>query len=105
MELKIPDEALDTMLEGRLKNYAAALYSMCKFDPDDLMTFEEAAKFMKMSKSNVYGLRDRHGLPVHKLGALLYLYKPELKIWILSHDSRGRVKDIGGETSGKQNCV
>lgn len=49
---------------------------------DELLTVQEAAEFLHLSVSTVYGLVQRSEIPVNKLKKRLYFSKPELIIWI-----------------------
>lgn len=51
-------------------------------DIDEQMTVEQAAKFLDLSVSTLYGKVCRSEIPVNKRGKRLYFYKSELAAWI-----------------------
>lgn len=59
-------------------------------EADQLLTIQEAAKFINLSVATIYTLKSRSEIPVSKKGKRLYFSKQELTDWIKS----GRRKTI-----------
>jgi excisionase family DNA binding protein len=57
-------------------------------EPDQLMTVEDAAKFLKLSPSTIYGLVSKGSVPYMKRGKRLYFTAEKLTTWLES----GRVE-------------
>jgi excisionase family DNA binding protein len=51
---------------------------------DELLTIDEAAKLIKLSKATIYGLVHKKSIPHCKKGKRLYFQKSELLEWIQS---------------------
>lgn len=51
---------------------------------DELLTIDEAASVIKLTKPTVYGLVHRNKIPYSKKGKRLYFLKSELMEWIAS---------------------
>lgn len=58
-------------------------------EPDQLMTVEEAAKFLKLSRHTIYGLVSKGDIPYMKQGKRLYFTTEQLITWLKS----GRTED------------
>ena len=58
------------------------------FDAKDVLTLEEAALFMGISKSSLYKMTHKHELPFYRPnGKLIYFEKSELVKWMLQNRS------------------
>ena len=58
------------------------------FDAKDVLTLEEAALFMGISKSSLYKMTHKHELPFYRPnGKLIYFEKSELVKWIRQNRS------------------
>lgn len=58
------------------------------FDAKDVLTLEEAALFMGISKSTLYKMTHKHELPYYRPnGKLIYFEKSELVKWMLQNRS------------------
>lgn len=53
-------------------------------EADELLTIEDAAKFLNLSVPTIYSKVCRKEIPVNKQGKRLYFYKSELIAWIKS---------------------
>lgn len=51
-------------------------------EKDALLTVEQAAEFLNLSKSTIYSLVQKQGIPVSKKGKRLYFSKLELVEWV-----------------------
>jgi excisionase family DNA binding protein len=58
---------------------------------DEQMTVGQAASFLNLSVSTVYGKVCRAEIPVNKRGKRLYFYKSELAAWI--REGRRKTRD------------
>ena len=80
-------------IETRLQNIEKILEKISggktEFE-NDLVTIEEAARFLKLSVATVYSKVCRNELPFNKHGKRLYFLKSELMEWIRA----GRVKTV-----------
>jgi len=61
-----------------------------QLEPDEVLTIQQAAGFLKLSVPTLYGLVSRSQLPVSKRGKRLYFSKAELTAWI----KEGRKKTL-----------
>lgn len=59
-------------------------------EPDELLTVQQVASFLNLSVPTIYGLSQRHSIPVCKRGKRLYFSKQQLTEWIKA----GRKKTI-----------
>ena len=58
------------------------------FDAKDVLTLEEAALFMGISKSSLYKMTHKHELPFYRPnGKLIYFEKSELVKWMRQNRS------------------
>lgn len=57
---------------------------------EELLTIEDAAKFLSLSVATIYTKVCKNEIPVNKQGKRLYFYKKELLDWI----KLGRIKTI-----------
>ena len=58
------------------------------FEAKDVLTLEEAALFMGISKSTLYKMTHKHELPYYRPnGKLIYFEKSELVKWMLQNRS------------------
>lgn len=51
-------------------------------NPPEVMTAEEAATYLQMSRSSIYKMVQNREIPYAKLGASLRFYKPILDQWL-----------------------
>jgi excisionase family DNA binding protein len=63
-------------------NYISAIDNLINDRQPKLLTIEEAATFIKLSRQTIYGLVAKKNIPVHKKGKRLYFYDKELTEWI-----------------------
>jgi len=52
-------------------------------EENELLNIEEVAKFLKISKSTVYGYTNKNFIPFMKKGKKLFFYKSEIEQWII----------------------
>ena len=63
------------------------------FDAKDVLTLEEAALFMGISKSSLYKMTHKHELPFYRPnGKLIYFEKSELVKWMRQNRSMTEVE-------------
>ncbi len=53
-------------------------------ETDQLLTIDEAAQLIKLTKPTIYGLVSKSEIPVNKKGKRLYFSKQELIEWVMS---------------------
>lgn len=82
-----PFENLDCRLE-RIEQYLIALNEKVNLENSDqdsvdqMLTVEEAAGLLKLSKQTLYRYVQLKVIPVHKKGKRLYFIKSELVDWV-----------------------
>lgn len=81
-QLSIPE--IKQLFRQELENYFANQQPPKTEEADQLLTIDEAAEFIKLSKPTVYSLVSRKEIPHSKKGKRLYFSKQELKDWINS---------------------
>lgn len=70
-------------------------------EADQLLTIQDAAKMLSLSKATIYGLVHDAKIPVSKKGKRLYFSKEELTAWIKS----GRKKTTSEIEAAAQNIL
>jgi len=78
---KLP-EAVALLLEkvGHIENLLAEQTN--EGDAGDRLTVKQAAEYLTLGVSTIYGKVCRREIPVNKQGKRLYFYKSELEEWI-----------------------
>ncbi|ABM58358.1 phage transcriptional regulator, AlpA [Verminephrobacter eiseniae EF01-2] len=66
--------------------------------PDEILTIDEVAAYLKASKRTVYRLAASGKLPAFKLGGTWRFRRGELDQWIASHIGKASVDDNEGGT-------
>lgn len=80
-----PFDAIDTRLQN-IENLILSLKYpvMSVQETDQLLTIDQAAKFLSLKKATVYSLVSRRAIPYNKKGKRLYFSQNELTEWIKS---------------------
>ncbi len=58
--------------------------------PDEIMTIDELAVYLKISKSTLYKLAQEGGLPGQKVGKRWRFHKGAIDDWLRQHPGRSR---------------
>lgn len=69
----------------------APIGEMMSGQPDEILTIDEVAAYLKAGKRTVYRLALSGGLPAFKLGGTWRFRRAELDRWIASRIGQGRV--------------
>lgn len=86
MEKSIDIETIALKLESQ-ENRITVLEHLI-FDSKDVLTLEEAAAYLGISKSTLYKLTHQHEIPFYRPnGKLIYFEKSELVKWMLQNRS------------------
>jgi excisionase family DNA binding protein len=62
--------------------------------PGEIMTIEELAEYLKVSKSTLYKLVQNGGLPAQKIGKQWRFSKSAVEDWFRQHPQRSNIKRI-----------
>jgi excisionase family DNA binding protein len=69
---------------------------------DQLLTIEEAGKFLNLKKATIYGLVCRRAIPCLKPGKKLFFSKQALNKWIVDRNQKSIYDfDLGNKKRGK----
>jgi excisionase family DNA binding protein len=86
---QITYEELELLIEKSLRkiflenqNDISEIKKLANDREPKLMTIEQSAKFLSLSKQTIYGLVSNNKIPFHKRGKRLYFYDKELTQWI-----------------------
>ena len=91
-------------LDDRLRNIEIALQAISKQEDhyhgagEDLLTVEEAADFLPLSKPTIYCKCSRNELPYMKRGKRVYFSKEELLLY-LKQGRRKTIEELQNEAS------
>ncbi|MBD0831816.1 helix-turn-helix domain-containing protein [Aestuariibaculum sediminum] len=78
------EENIEMLAESIFNKLQASSKIPLNDSEDELLTIEEAAKLIKLTKPTIYGLVHRKEIPFIKKGKRLYFEKSELLDWIRS---------------------
>ncbi len=83
-----PEKLISSISERVTANILKALRNEQEpnSQPEQLLSIEQAAKFLNLSKQTVYGLVSNRQIPHSKKGKRLYFSKQELTEWV--HEGR-----------------
>ena len=87
-QLSIPE--VRQLLRQELESFFESKSTQTPDHPDQFLTIQETADFLKLSVPTVYSLVSKSQLPVNKRGKRLYFLKRELSEWIKT----GRKKTV-----------
>ena len=91
MEKSIDIETIALKMESQ--NNRIKVLEHILFDAKDVLTLEEAALFMGISKSSLYKMTHKHELPFYRPnGKLIYFEKSELVKWMRQNRSMTEVE-------------
>jgi excisionase family DNA binding protein len=79
----INDEVLNVLAQKITGQLNITLANKLSATEDPLLTIEELAEFISMTKGSIYGLVHKNAIPYHKKGKLYFL-KSEIIDWIKS---------------------
>lgn len=68
-------------------------------EPDAVLTIEELAEYLKISKSTLYKLAQEGRIPAQKVGKHWRFRKAAIDRWL--EESGGRTRDTTGEGKGR----
>jgi excisionase family DNA binding protein len=88
-----PFENLENKLgqiEQLIRQLSASLSNTAANPAKEILNTEEAAEFLKLKVSSIYGLVQRREIPFSKRGKLLYFSREELEQWV----KEGRYKTV-----------
>ena len=80
----LTEDEIENLVERITNNLKKSYESEHRNQEDELLTIDEAAKFVKLSKPTLYGLVHKKSIPYNKKGKRLYFQKAELLDWIKS---------------------
>lgn len=86
---------LETLIEGSLKKFLLSQKPVDQKTTDELLTVQDAAKFLRLSVPTIYGLIHKGELPVMKRSKRCYFSKHEL----LDYLKQGRKKTLAETAS------
>ena len=70
-------------MEEKIRELAAAIAAQLEFKNKTMLTAEEAASYLGISKSYLYKLTMRRSIPFYKPeGKLVYFRRDELEAWL-----------------------
>jgi excisionase family DNA binding protein len=76
-------EGIKVLAEEISRNLSKDLGITNRVNEDTLLTIDELAKLISMTKGSIYGLVHKNAIPYHKKGKLYFL-KSEILEWIKS---------------------
>lgn len=85
----------ETMVQQLVKNQVAAevnrIVAAHQTEEKEILTMEEAAEFLGLSRSYLYKVTKAELIPYYKpLGKIIYFEKSVLKDWIRSHKGKSK---------------
>ena len=60
---------------------------------EDLMTTQEVARYLKVSKNKVYNLVKQEDMPAYAVGGSLRFSKNQIDTWLCTHCGKNITKD------------
>lgn len=78
----LTEDEIENLVERISNNLKQNYKSQSRIQEDELLTIDEAAKFVKLSKPTLYGLVHKRTIPFSKKGKRLYFQKQQLLDWI-----------------------
>jgi excisionase family DNA binding protein len=79
-QLSVPE--VRQLFRQELESYFESKSSGSQNEADRFLTIQQAADFLKLSVTTIYGLVSKSQLPVSKKGKRLYFLQSELTQWI-----------------------
>lgn len=89
---------LETLIERAVKKYLDSAPSQEQEQPDELLTVEQAADFLSLHKTTIYGLVSKGELPHMKRSKRVYFSKHELMEY-LKEGRRSSLKELREQAS------
>ncbi|OMP30075.1 helix-turn-helix domain-containing protein [Mangrovimonas sp. DI 80] len=78
----LDEDGINYLVEQIAEKLKLVSSTSSNVDEEELLTVNEAAKLIKLSKSTIYGLVHKNEIPYCKKGKRLYFQKSELIDWI-----------------------
>ncbi|WP_159019839.1 helix-turn-helix domain-containing protein [Algibacter sp. L3A6] len=80
----LSEDEIENLVERISSKMRKHYDSQNSIQEDELLSIDEAAKFVKLSKATLYGLVHKKEIPYSKKGKRLYFQKSELFDWVKS---------------------
>ncbi|WP_067146239.1 helix-turn-helix domain-containing protein [Pseudotamlana agarivorans] len=87
----LSEDEIENLVERISSKLRDQYDSQNSFQEDVLLTIDEAAKLIKLSKATIYGLVHKKEIPYSKKGKRLYFQKSQLFDWIKSGEKETKV--------------
>jgi len=69
-------------------------------NPDEILTIEELAAYLKVSKSMLYQMAQKGAIPASKVGKHWRFHKKTIEEWLLRHPERLQATSAKGGDRG-----
>ena len=83
MKIEIDDTVLiDTIVEKVVERLTPLLKQNSKSNDNELMTIDEVAKYLKVTKSSIYDKVHKKNIPFNKIGKFPRFRRKHIDLWI-----------------------